>query len=109
MLSKRTRIDVYVPERKDKIYGRLRQAFETEFVFAFGGCTVIHGLKGLYLGSSGSAEQDAITRIYSDIPLNIDEHREEISAYADAIRSAAAEALPEESILVTIESIYHSV
>lgn len=109
MLSKRTRIDVYVPEKKSKVYGRLRRAFETEFLFAFGGCTVISGLKGLYLNAKAAREEDTVTRIYSDIPLDIDEHWGSISEYAAAIREAAAEALPEESILVTVESIFHSV
>ena len=31
-----------------------------------------------------------------------------VSDYADAIREAAAEALPEQSILVVVHEIYHS-
>ena len=108
MLSKRTRIDVYLPEKKNKVYRRLRKAIESEFVFAFGGCTVIEGLRGHYLRSGETPEEDKITRIYADIPVSLEDRFEEISAYADAVREAAVEALPEQSILVTIEEIYHS-
>ena len=31
MLLKRTRIDVYVPEKRSKVYGRLKKAIEKEF------------------------------------------------------------------------------
>lgn len=108
MLSKRTRIDVYVPEKKNKVYGRLRRAIESEFLFTFGGCTVIEGIRGLYLRSGKKPESDRITRIYADMPFGMEEHFEAISEYSDAIREAAAEALPEQSVLVTVEEVYHS-
>jgi hypothetical protein len=108
MLSKRTRIDVYVPEKRNKVYGRLKKAIETELLFTFGGCTVIEGIRGLYLRSGEKPEEDRITRIYADMPFGIDEHLEVVSEYTDAIREAAAEALPEQSILVTVEEVYHS-
>lgn len=108
MLSKRTRIDVYLPQKKAKVYGRLRRAIESEFLFAFGGCTVMEGLCGLYLRSGETPEEDKITRIYADIPLSLEDRFAEVSAYANAVREAASEALPEQSILVTIEEIYHS-
>lgn len=109
MLSKRTRIDVYVPEKRSKVYGRLKKAIEKEFLYTFGGCTVIEGIRGLYLRSGEKPEEDRITRIYADMPFGIHEHLEAVSEYADAIREAAAEALPEQSILVTVEEVYHSV
>ena len=108
MLSKRTRIDIYLPEKRAKVYGRLRKALESELLFTFGGCTVIEGVRGLYLRSGTDPEEDQITRIYADMPFSLDERFEEVSAYADALREAADEALPEQSILVTVEEIYHS-
>jgi hypothetical protein len=108
MLSKRTRIDVYLPEKKDKVYARLRQAIESEFLFTFGGCTVIEGLRGLYLRSGDRREEDRITRVYADMPFSLAGHRRQVSAYVNAIREAAADALPEQSILVTIEEVYHA-
>ena len=108
MLSRRTRIDVYVPEKKNRVYGRLKKAIEGEFLFTFGGCTVIEGVRGLYLRSGTKPEEDRITRIYADMPFSLDDRLDEVSAYADALRDAAHEALPEQSILVTVEEIYHS-
>jgi len=108
MLSKRTRIDVYLPEKKAKVYGRLRKAIESEFLFSFGGCTVIEGVRGLYLRSGEKPEEDLITRVYADMPFSLESRFEEVSAYADSIREAVDEALPEQSILVTVEEIYHS-
>ncbi|MEO5858614.1 MAG: hypothetical protein ABIR33_06660 [Pyrinomonadaceae bacterium] len=108
MLSKRIRIDVYLPEKKAKVYRRLRKAIEAELLFTFGGCTVIEGVRGLYLSSGEKPEEDRITRVYADMPFSLDDRREEVSIYADALREAVAEALPEQSILVTVEEIYHS-
>ena len=108
MLSKRTRIDVYLPEKSAKVYSRLQKAIESEFVFAFGGCTVIEGVRGLYLRSGTKPEEDRITRIYADMPFSLDDRQAEVSVYADALREAANDAIPEQSILVTVEEIYHS-
>ncbi len=108
MLSKRTRIDVYLPEKRAKVYRRLRKAIEHEFLFAFGGCTVIEGVRGKYLSSGEKPEEDRITRVYADMPFSLQSRFEEVSAYAEAIREAADEALLEQSILVTVEEIYHS-
>lgn len=108
MLSKRTRIDVYLPEKKNKVYARLRKAIESEFLFTFGGCTVIEGLRGLYLRSGEKREEDRITRVYADTPFSLGSHRRQVSEYVDAIRDAAAEALPEQSILITVEEVYHA-
>jgi hypothetical protein len=108
MLLKRTRIDVYVPEKKNKVYERLRKAIENEFVFTFGGCTVIEGVRGLYLRSGEKPEKDRITRVYADMPFSLEDQRKVITAYADSLREVAAETIPEQSILVTVEEIYHS-
>jgi hypothetical protein len=108
MLLKRTRIDVYVPEKKNEVYERLRKAIEKEFVFTFGGCTVIEGVRGLYLRSGEKPEGDRITRIYADMPFSLEDQQKVVTAYADSLREAAAETIPEQSILVTVEEIYHS-
>lgn len=108
MLLKRTRIDVYLPEKKAKVYGRLRKAIESEFLFTFGGCTVIEGVRGLYLRSGEKPEEDRVTRVYADMPFSFEDRHEDISAYAESLREAASESLPEQSILITVEEIYHS-
>ena len=108
-LSKRARIEVYLPERGDNAYGRLHRAFEQEFLHTFGGCTVIKNNKGLYLGADGAADFDRVNVIYADTPFDFDKHFDDVSAYADLLREAAAKATDEESILIVVHGIYHSV
>ncbi len=108
-LSKRARIEVYLPERGDDAYGRLHRAIEHEFLHTFGGCTIIKNSKGWYLGVDGSADFDRINVIYADTPFDFDENFDDISAYTDLLRDAALEATEEESVLVVVHGIYHSV
>ena len=75
----------------------------------FGGCTVIKDIKGIYLGSDGKADFDRIDLIYADTPFDFDRNFEALSKYADEIRQAAVEATEEESVLVVVHGIYHSV
>ena len=107
-LSKRARIEVYLPEDTKAVYRRLRQAIETEFLFTFGGCTVIHGIKGLYLRSGQTPETDKISLVYADMPFDFQRNRRVISNYADAVREACSESLPEQSVLVVVDEVYHS-
>ena len=108
-LSKRARIEVYLPDRKKANYRRLHRAFEQEFLNTFGGCTVIKDIKGLYLGSDGKQDTDRIDLIYADTPFDFDRNFEALSKYTDEIRQAAIEATEEESVLVVVHGIYHSV
>lgn len=108
MLSKRARIEAYLPEKNVKVYRRLRRAIEAEFLFTFGGCTVIKGIKGLYLRSGEKREEDEITLVYADMPFDLNKHFKAVTNYAEAIRKAAADAIPEQSILVVVQEIYHS-
>lgn len=109
MLLKRARIEAYLPEKSAEVYRHLRRAIEAEFLFTFGGCTAVSGIKGLYLLSGEKPDVDEITLIYSDMPFGLEENFEAVSDYADAVREAAAEALPEQSILVVVHEIYHSI
>ena len=107
-LSKRARIEIYLPERGRNDYARLQRAFETEFLHTFGGCTVIKGIKGLYQGSDGRPDQDRVNLVYADTPFDFDEHFEEIGEYTDNLRQAAVESSEEESILIVVHAVYHS-
>ena len=107
-LSKRARIEIYLPERGRNDYARLQRAFETEFLHTFGGCTVIKGIKGLYKGSDGRPDQDRVNLVYADTPFDFGEHFEEISKYTDELKIAALEASEEESILIVVHEIFHS-
>ena len=109
MLLKRARIEAYLPENRAAVYGNLRDAIEAELLFTFGGCTIISGIKGLYLLSGERPDEDEITLIYADTPFGLEGNFEAISEYTDAIREAAADALPEQSILVVVHEVYHSI
>jgi hypothetical protein len=109
MLLKRARIEAYLPDKNGKVYRRLRKAIEAEFLFTFGGCTVIKDIKGLYLHSGEKPEEDRIILVYADMPFGLDKQLKAVANYADAVREAAAEALPEQSILVAVHEVFHSI
>jgi hypothetical protein len=87
----------------------MQSAFESEFLHTFGGCTVIKNIKGLYLGSDDAVDSEPVSLVYSDMPFDFDEHFAEISRYTDDLREAALEASDEESVLVVVQQIYHSI
>jgi hypothetical protein len=107
-LSKRARIEIYLPDRKGAVYRRLQRAIETEFLHTFGGCTVIRDTKGLYKGSDKNADVDRMSLLYADTPFDFDKNFQALSKYTDALRTAALEAADEESILIVVHEIYHS-
>jgi len=53
-LVERVRVEVYIPDLPADAYRNLLSAFEEEFTYAFGGCTVVRGLEGSYLSQSGT-------------------------------------------------------
>jgi hypothetical protein len=108
-LSARARIEVYLPERKTPAYRRLQKAFEREFLQTFGGCTVIENIKGLYLSSNEKIDSDVINLVYADTPFDFEKNFKALSKYTDELREAALEASEEESILIVVHKIYHSV
>ena len=108
-LSKRARIEVYLPGRSKAVDRRLQRAFEQEFLATFGGCTVIKNIKGLYLGSDGKADFDKINLVYTDTLFDFVRNVRALSKYTDELRHAAKEASGEESILVVVHEICHSV
>ena len=100
---------MYLPDRRVSVYRRLGRAIEQEFLFTFGGCTVIRDIKGLYLSSGKRRETDKITLVYADMPFGLERNMALISEYSDAIREACAEALPEQSVLVVVHEVLHSI
>jgi hypothetical protein len=87
----------------------MQRAFEQEFLNTFGGCTVIRNIKGLYLDSDREADVDTINLVYADTPFDFDDNFDALSKYTDELRGAALEASDEESVLVVVHGIYHSV
>jgi hypothetical protein len=107
-LSERVRIEVYMPDLPKESYRDLLEAFDQEFTYTFGGCTIIRGLDGSYLSRAGLKLQDKINIIYTDVPLTFEENFDRVSLYADYLTKAAYEALEEEAILVAALKIYHA-
>jgi hypothetical protein len=52
---------------------------------------------------------DRINLIYTDLPLALSTNFESVARYADELRRAAAEALAEEAVLVSLTQVYHAV
>jgi len=98
-----------LPDLLKPSYQNLLQAFDEEFTFAFGGCTIVRGLDGSYLSNFGEKIQDRINLIYTDTPYSFQENVELLSNYTDEIRKAAFVALEEEVVLIVIWQVYHSV
>ena len=107
-LSEKTRIEVYLPDRKERHYQNLLDVFADEFTEAFGGATVIYGFEGRFLSDDGSKEVEKMNVVYTDLPLSLTQYLNEISAYLEEIKQAAHEVLDEESILTTAKTIYHA-
>jgi hypothetical protein len=87
----------------------MQRSFEREFLHTFGGCTTIKGIKGLYLDSNGKTDFDRVNLVYTDTPFDFDENFGALSKYTDELRQAALEASDEESILIVVHGIYHSI
>jgi hypothetical protein len=108
-LSKRARIEIYLPTKNEERYQNLKRACELEFLKLFGGCTVIRGAKGLYLNSEGDEETDIIDVIYADTPFELEEDNARLAKYTDELKSAVMDATNEEAILLVVHEIFHSV
>ena len=107
-LSRRARIEVYLPVENTGAYRRLRSAIETELLSTFGGCTIIRGAKGLYLSAGGKLDSDDIDLVYADTPFEFVQNAETIANYTDELRKFILEATTEESVLVVVHELYHS-
>ena len=102
------RVEVYLPDLPKPEYQNLLQAFDDEFTYNFGGCTIVRGLDGSYLSKFGQPIKDRINLIYTDTPYSFLENEEILSNYTDKLRETAFETLEEEAILVVAWQIYHS-
>ena len=108
-LLERVRVEVYLPDPSHLKYENLLLSLEEEFTYAFGGCTTVRGLQGSYLSKVGKRIPDRINLIYSDVPLALSTRFDAVAGYAEKLKSAAIEALPEEDVLIAVEQVYHAV
>jgi hypothetical protein len=68
-LLERARVEVYIPDLPPPHYRNLLLAFQEEFTYAFGGCTIVLGLEGSYLSHAGVQIPERINLIYTDLRL----------------------------------------
>ena len=106
-LSKRARIEIYIPS--GAAYGRLQTVLERELIYAFGGCTVVPATKGSYLSSDGKRETETINLIYADTPFDLEGNLQALEQYVERLKAVNLEVTNEESILIVVHEIYHSV
>jgi PII-like signaling protein len=109
LLLEKVRMEVYLPDLRTSSYRDLLEAFEMEFTYTFGGCTVLRGIDGNYLSKAGTIMPDRINLIYTDLPFSLTVHLDVIRRYVEKIKRATFEALEEEEILVTVSQIFHAV
>ena len=108
-LFERTRVEVYIPDLPSYDYQNLIRILEAEFTYTFGGSSVLRGLKGSYLSTTGLYMTDRVNLIYSDAPIALSTDFISVAAYVREVQRAAVEALSEEAVLVAVEQVYHSV
>lgn len=106
-LSKRARLEIYIPSGVAN--GKLQAVLERELLHSFGGCTVVPGTKGSYLSADGVRETETINLIYADTPFGLEENFAAVSQYADTLKAVALEVTNEESVLIVVHEIYHSI
>jgi hypothetical protein len=108
-LFERTRVEVYIPDLPSLEYQNLIRVLEAEFTYAFGGSSVLKGLEGHYLSTTGNYIADRINLIYSDLPIALSTDFVTVAAYVRELKRAATDALWEEVVLVSVEQVYHAV
>ena len=107
-LSEKVRIEVFIPDLPDPVYGRMLDELGNELSYAFGGCTVVM-TSGKYRSSDGAILPDKVNLLFSDTPFLWKRDRLIIEQYAERVRSAVQGALAgEESILAAFYPVYHA-
>jgi len=98
-----------LPDNRKKVYQNALKAVQKEFLETFGGCTIIKDIKGVYLSENEKADSDKIVLIYTDTPFEFQKNRSALSKYTDELREVLHQTTEEESILIVVHEIYHSV
>ncbi len=103
-LEKRTRVEIFLPIRKDTIaYGAVTEWLAEELAFSRGGSTLTTPFTGLY---SSTTEQnltrDQIHILFCDFDLDSDDPKDqaELLSYLSEVRLLLMEALLEEDVWI---------
>ena len=106
-LSEKVRIEIFVPDLPDPIYGRILEEFGDELSYAFGGCTITPS-SGKYRSASGLIVPDKISILFTDTLFEWEPDRALLTHYAEELHDVIRKALKrEESILIALHPVYH--
>jgi len=106
-LSEKIRIEIFIPDLPDPIYGRILEEFGDELSYAFGGCTVV-STSGKYRSASGLILPDRIDILFTDAPFKWETDRDVIERYAEGLRDIIEQTLKEEeAILISVYPVHH--
>ena len=108
-LLERTRIEIYLPDLPPSQYQNLLHSFELGLTYTFGGASITRGLEGSYLSSLGERIPDRINLVYSDAQLALSTDFPIVAAYVHELKRAAMKELFEETVLISVEQVYHAV
>ena len=106
-LSEKVRIEIFIPDLPDPVYGRILEEFGDELSYAFGGCTIASTF-GKYRSDSGLILPDRINILFTDAPFVWEEDRDVIERYAEGLRDIIGQILKEEeAILISVYPVHH--
>ena len=107
-LSEKVRIEIFIPDLLDPVYGGILEELGNELAYAFGGCTII-GTSGKYRSSAGLILADKVQLLFSDTAFLWVRDRLLVEQYADRMRIVVKRALSrEEAILVVVCPVSHA-
>jgi len=107
-LSEKVRIEIFIPDLPDPIYGNILEQLGNELTYAYGGSTII-ATNGKYRSSDGLIFPDKVNLLFSDTPFLWERDRLLVELYAERIRSVVKRALAqEETVLLVAYPVYHA-
>jgi hypothetical protein len=107
-LSEKVRIEIFIPDLPDPVYGDILDELGNELTYAFGGCTFI-STRGKYRSARGLILPDRVHLLFSDTAFQWTRDRVLIEGYAESMQTVVKRALSrEESILVVAYPVSHS-
>lgn len=106
-LLEKIRIELFIPDLPDPIYGRLLAILGDELSYTFGGCTV-SPMQGKYRSVAGTILPDNINVLFTDTPFFWHKDRLLVEQYAAALHQVVKQVLAaEEAILIAVYPVYH--
>ena len=85
-LSEKVRIEIFIPDLPDPIYGNILEQLGNELTYAYGGSTTI-ATNGKYRSSDGLIFPDKVNLLFSDTPFLWERDRLLVELYAERIRT----------------------